>query len=435
MVTKRDFTDRFLKAIKPATTAKRLIYWDAQVPGFGIRVTDRSVDENKGAFVLVTRFPGSSNPAPRRIGDYPAMSLAKARQIAREWREDIRQGIDPKVKEAARQRQEERRRADTFAAAFEQFSDDHLSTLRTGKVVKGVIAKHVMPKWGSRPISEIRRADVNDLIRNLRKDMPIGANRVLAYLKKFFVWAADQELIEASPAAAVKRPSKEIKRDRVLTDWEIRAIWQACGELGAFGRAFKLMLATGQRRSEVGAMTWSEVDRQQNVWTLARERTKADRAHEIPLSDLALSIVEESPRFGEFVFSTGRSAPAQAGGTAKPVAVSGWSKAKSALDKLALDKARALTEGSGEDVPAAIADWHLHDLRRTAATHLARLGVDQVVIAKVLNHAENEVTAVYDRHRYDAEKRRALDLWAQRLTAIVEGTAGGNVVSIVAARG
>jgi hypothetical protein len=188
MVAKRDFTDRFLRAIKPVEAGKREIKWDAQIPGFGIRVTDRSTEENRGAFVLVTRFPGSSNPAPRRIGDYPAMALAKAREIARGWREDIRQGIDPKVKEATRQRQEERRRADTFAAAFNAFADDHLSTLRTGKVVKGVIAKHVTPKWGQRPISEIKRADVNELIGALRKDMPIGANRVLAYLKKFFSW-------------------------------------------------------------------------------------------------------------------------------------------------------------------------------------------------------------------------------------------------------
>jgi hypothetical protein len=108
MAAKRDFTDRFLKAIKPAETGKRIILHDAQIPGFGIRVTDRSADENKGSFVLVTRFPGSTNPVPRRIGDYPAMSLAKARQIAREWREDLRQGVDPKAKEAERRREEER---------------------------------------------------------------------------------------------------------------------------------------------------------------------------------------------------------------------------------------------------------------------------------------------------------------------------------------
>jgi hypothetical protein len=217
MAAKRDFTDRFLKALKPAEPGKRYIAFDAQIPGFGIRVTERCRDEDKGSFVLVARFPGSENPAPRRIGAYPPLSLAKAREIAREWREDLRQGIDPKVKVAERQRQEQRRRADTFEAVFGAFADEHLSTLRTGTDVKRAVNAHVVPQWGQRPLTEIRRADVNELVRELRKSAPIRANRVLAYLKTFFGWAVDQELIDASPAAAVKRPSKEVKRDRVLT--------------------------------------------------------------------------------------------------------------------------------------------------------------------------------------------------------------------------
>jgi integrase len=141
---------------------------------------------------------------------------------------------------------------------------------------------------------------------------------------------------------------------------------------------------------------------------LSRERTKADRAHEIPLSDLAIAIIEECPALGDFVFSTGR------GASARPI--SGWSKAKAALDAI-----------------SGVTNWHVHDLRRTAATNMARLSVDRVVIAKILNHAENEVTAIYDRHQYDREKRRALDLWGERLAAIV-GTDGGNVLQLAAAR-
>jgi integrase len=431
MAAKRDFSDRFLKALKAAEPGKRYIAFDAQVPGFGIRVTDHSRDGDKGSFVLVARFPGSDNPTPRRIGDYPALSLANAREIAREWREDVRQGIDPKVKAAERQREEQRRRADTFGAVFDTYADEHLSSLRTGAGVKRAVEAHVVPPWGRRPLTDIRRADVNELVRELRKSAPIRANRVLAYLKTFFGWAVDQDLIEASPAAAVKRPSKEVKRDRVLADAEIRAIWRACGELGAFGRAFRFMLATGQRRSEVGEMTWTEIDRHSKLWTLPRQRTKADRAHEVPLSALALSILDEQPKIGAFVFSTGRSGVA----IAVPVAISGWSKAKAGLDKLALVKARELAEEHREEAPAEFPEWHLHDLRRTCATNLARLGVDRVVIGKVLNHAEQEVTAVYDRHRYDAEKRRALELWGQRLAAIVDGSDGRNVLSLALVRG
>lgn len=416
MGAKRDFTDRFLKAIKPAETGKRDIFYDAQIPGFGIRVTDRSTKESAGTFVLVTRFPGSRNPAPRRIGDYPVMPLAKAREIAREWREDIRQGIDPKEKEEERQRLEARRRADTFAAAFEEFAEDHLSALRTGKVVKRAVERHAYPVWAERPVSGIRRTDVNELIRSLKRDAPIGANRLLAYLKKFFAWAADQELIEASPAAAIKKPSKENERDRVLTEAEIRAIWQACGELGAFGRAFRFMLLTGQRRTEVGRMTWAEIDWKEKIWTLPRVRTKADRAHEVPLSDLALSIIQGCPKLGSFIFSTGRSAREPKTGVGP---ISGWGKAKSKLDE------KAASQGG-----VAVAEWHLHDLRRTCATFLAKLGTDRIVISKILNHAEGGVTGVYERHRYDHEKRRALALWSERLMTIVAQTDGGNVVSL-----
>ena len=179
MAAKRDFTDRFLKSLKPAGPGKRYIAFDAQVPGFGIRVTERCRDEDKGSFVLVARFPGSDNPAPRRIGDYPALSLANARQIAREWREDLRQGIDPKVKAAERQRQEQRRRADTFEAVFHAFADEHLSTLRTGEDVKRAVEAHVVPQWGQRPLTEIRRADVNELVRELRRGRQFGQTECL----------------------------------------------------------------------------------------------------------------------------------------------------------------------------------------------------------------------------------------------------------------
>jgi len=169
----------------------------------------------------------------------------QAREEARAAILSMQRGVDPKAEAAKRRREEERRRADTFGAVFDAFTEDHLADLRTGTVVAGVIRKHVVPAWGDRPIGEIRRADVNELVRGLRRSTPVGANRVLAYLKKCFGWAADQEIIEASPATAVKRPSKENPRDRVLTDSEIRAIWRACGQLGAFGRAFRLNACHG----------------------------------------------------------------------------------------------------------------------------------------------------------------------------------------------
>ena len=342
MAAKRDFTDRFLKSIKPTAPGKRTIFFDAQVPGFGIRVTERSTDECKGSFVLVTRYPGSPNPAPRRIGDYPVMSLAEARELAREWRRDLAKGIDPKEKAAEAAREQQRLRANTFGAAFASFAEDHLKTLRTGAAVEASVQNHVFPALEGRPMREIRRSEIFALINRLKKKSPIAANRVLAYLKKFFAWALENELVDNSPAASIKRPvaEKDRGRERVLTDWEIHALWRACGEMAAFGRAFRFMLATGQRRSEVGAVTWSEIDKSEALWTLGKSRTKAKRLHDVPLSSLALSVIEDCPKTGDFVFASGRSGVAREGQKPGPVALAGWGKAKERLDELMLRHAK-----------------------------------------------------------------------------------------------
>ncbi len=204
--------------------------------------------------------------------------------------------------------------------------------------------------------------------------------------------------------------------------------------MGAFGRAFKFMLVTGQRRSEVGAASWAEIDTNEALWTLGKARTKARRLHAVPLSELALSIVRESPQFGNFVFASGRSGVARDGEGRGPVALSGWGKAKERLDELMLKHAQALAVADGGKEPEEIEEFRLHDLRRTTATHMARLGVDRLVISKVLNHAEAGVTKRYDRHRYDAEKRTALDRWSAHLQGIVDRTGGGKVVRLAAAR-
>ena len=370
-------------------------------------------------------FPGSSNPVPRRIGDYPAMTLAEARTIARVWREDIARGVDPKARQAEERRTEERRRADTFRAAFDAYADERLSRLRSGDEVKKAVERYAMPRWSATPMRDIRRVDVKELVRQVHKQAPYASNRLLAYLKTFFDWAADEELIETSPAAPVKRLTDEVKRDRVLADWEIRSFWRACGQLGAFGRAFQFMFTTGQRRTEVGGMRWNEVDRAARLWILPRERTKADRAHEVPLSDIALSILDDCPRVSDYVFASGR-----AGRDGGAAALAGWSKAKAALDDLTLKEAQKLAQERGEDPPKEIAAWRLHDLRRTCATYLGKLGTDRVVIGKVLNHSEQGVTSIYDRHRYDDAKRRALDYGASGCRRSSRARDGGNVVSL-----
>jgi integrase len=425
MVPKRDLTDKELRKLKPAAAGKRYILPDAQVPGFGVRVTDRG----SVSFVLVARYAGSKNPVPRQIGDYPAIDLAKARQVAREWREDIAKGVDPKDKAAGVKRQAERdrleearRQANTFGAAFDAYAAERLSELRTGDGVKMAVEKHVMPAWRHRPLTDIRRPDAKELLRTVAKASPIGANRIRSYLVTFGKWAEEEDRIEASPFANLKPPTKERARERVLTDLEIRAIWRACAEMGAFGRAFRFMLATGQRRSEVGDMEWREFDETKGLWTIPRERVKADRAHEVPISAFALSILAETPKIGDHVFAS-RGPRGRQEGTAP---VSGWSKAKIRLDELALAELKRL---AGDD--AVLPEWHLHDLRRTCATRMGGLKVERLTISKVLNHAEGGVTRVYDLERYRPEKSAAMESWGAKLAEIV----GGGKVLPFAARG
>ncbi len=451
---KRELTDRALMALKPAPKGKRYIRPDAKVKGFGCRVTD----SGHRSFVLVTRYPGAASPAPRAIGDYPGMGLAEAREIAEQWRKDVKDGIDPREKaeaerEAARNAAEAAERAEqqaaenTFAKAWaayiEERKGDSNGRNRTLDVVDGVIKKHVIHKLGDRPLTAITRVETNDILRKIattgpqshgrkgvRKGTPTHARRIASYLRTFGEWAEEDGRIEEakSPFAKLKKFGTENKRKRVVTEDEIRAVWKASTEMGAFGRAVRLMLATGQRRTEVGDLPWREIDLDKKLWTLPAARAKADRDHLVPLSPLALSILSECPRFGLHVFTT-RSTP-----KGDTIPISGWSKSKAKLDALAVAALRKQTGDAEATIPA----WILHDLRRTCSTMMTgKCKVSRLVVGKVLNHAEQGVTGQhYDLHDYLPEKRQALDLWGARLAAIIEGREGpDNVVSLEAARG
>ena len=201
----------------------------------------------------------------------------------------------------------------------------------------------------------------------------------------------------------MERPGEETRRDRTLKAEEIQALWPRFAALEyPFGPFFQMVLATGQRREEVARMRWADVDFGAQLWILPAEATKAARGHAVPLSPLAMALLESLPKLGTYVFTTARDRP-----------ISGFSKAKARLD------AMGTSEGTYR---VTVAPWTIHDLRRTAATEMGRLGVSRFIIGKVLNHADRSVTAIYDRHSYLQEKRSALEVWTSYLIGLVSPT-------------
>jgi integrase len=252
------------------------------------------------------------------------------------------------------------------------------------------------------------------------RGVPIMANRVLAHTKRLFSWAAGRDLIENDPAAHIERPGEVVTRDRVLTDRELVAVWRAAeGTAGPFGAGVHLLIATGARREEVFGAAWAEVETEPACIRLPPARNKVKEPRAIPLSPLALGVLDELPRLGRFVVSTrGDKAFANAGhGKAKLDATIARQRAEVRLG-------RPLAEGEEPAADDALAAWRLHDLRRTVATGLQRLGVRLEVIEAVLGHTAGTragIVAVYQRHRYEAEAREALATWAAHVQRLLDG--------------
>lgn len=395
------FTDAAVQRLKPPA-AGRVEYWDAALPGFGLRVTENGVR----TWVMMYRM--GSRARRLTIGRYPALSLADARALARDAMHEVAKGNDPGAAKAARNEPPE---AEAFENAAQDFLRRHVGKLRRSSQQENarVFSKELLPRWRGRRLAGIVRADVIELLDDVTDaGKPYAANHTLAVVRKFFNWCVERGKLDVSPCMMVKRPHEQRARDRVLSDDELRAIWGACDQMAyPFGPFLKMLLATAQRRSEVAQMRWSDVDLDAKVWTIPAEHTKADRAHEVPLSPLAMEILKAVPQFhGDYVFTTT--------GGERPV--SGFSKCKSRLVVLS----------------GVAGDWRFHDFRRTAGTGMAGLGVPVFTIGRVLNHSAAGmagVTAIYDRHSYLEEKRHALEAWARKLAGVV-GPADEKVVPL-----
>ncbi|XWN30026.1 MAG: tyrosine-type recombinase/integrase [Devosia sp.] len=288
------------------------------------------------------------------------------------------------------------KRAPDFAAVVEEFHRRHSDKNRTGEQTRQMFAADVTPRWQDRSVDEISRRDVIALVDHIvDRGAPVRANRIFANVRRFFSWCLERDLIEVSPCAGVRPPTKERSRDRVIDDDELAAVWSACDGLSPTMAGFiRLLILTGQRRGEVAGMAWSELDLEHGMWTLSGDRVKNAVPHEVPLAQPAIDVLASMPRMGPLVFTTTGHSP-----------ISGFSKLQTQL--------RAVTP-DGEP-------WVLHDLRRTAASGMARLGHPVHVVEAVLNHlsgTRSGVAGVYNRHRYTEEKRAALEDWATHVVQV-----------------
>jgi hypothetical protein len=407
--TRRALTDRTINALKPAKAGQRYDVRDGIVPGLAVRVTDKG----QRTFVLTARYPGSDNPTRRAIGDVGAITLADAREKAREWLRLLKTGVDPKdIEEAQREAEAERRlvteRAaqNTFGAIAEIFLKEyvHGRNMRRARHVETRVRNELLPHWKDKPVQSITRDDVEDLIGDIvKRPAPRYAHNVLDDIKMFFGWCVDvvkrdkPYKLATSPCDRIK-PAKLIGekkvRTRVFDDAELRALWKACETVGyPYGSAVQLLMLVGCRLNEAAGAARHEFN---GGWVIPAERFKSGQEHPLPITKDMRVLLDSLPEFksGDYLFSAcyGK----------RPV--NGFSKTKQRIDKL---------------MPADTAPWTFHDIRRTVRSRLSALHVPDHVAEIVIGHGRKGMARVYDQHRYEAEIRKVLEAWQSLLRQIV----------------
>lgn len=458
--TKRLLSDKFIETVKAAPKGKTADVYDTKISGFGVRVGDRADAKGRAltaTYVVYCRWPSTGKPARRKVGDAKKMSLAAARRIAKRWLDLVEQGVDPqeqdreqKAAKAAAEQAEAALRENTFAKVAEQWFR-RIKTQRKAREVERDFRRIFVQRWADRPVTEITAADVERVINSMT-DTPAQLRNALGYVQRLFRWAARQTRfgLADSPAEKLRAQDfvgKKRRGNRVLTDEELRLLWRAVGRLRTerrrtedddsayfpgdypYGPLFRLLVLSGQRKSEVACARWREFDLPKRLWTIPAERMKSDRAHVVPLTDEMVALLAALPRSTskradhDHLFSTTNGA--------KPV--NSFGKVKARIDRRMLSALRAMARRRGDD-PAAVSlpRWTIHDIRRTVRTGLSALPIPYQVCELMIAHAMSELGATYDLHSYEREKRRGFDLWGTRLHSILQRSARANVVEFAA---
>ncbi len=270
--------------------------------------------------------------------------------------------------------------------------------------------------WHGRRALEFERGEIVERLQVIKRAHgPIMANRCLAVVRKMFSWAIrnGKLALPFNPAQGLDMPAPERERERVYSTDEVKSLWSAFGECGIPGAVFKMALITGQRVGEVAGMRLDEIEG--DLWNLPGSRTKNKRPHVVPLNDMAQTLLEEQrPLSDTWVFPSPR-------GLEQPI--SNLGKAARGTNGKRKPSKRNVRALSG------VKDFRAHDLRRTIATRLTRLGFSRFLVDRLLNHVEPGVGRVYDRYDYLKEKTEAMNAWSRHLASAVGE--GGDVVQMV----
>jgi integrase len=379
---KRHLTDASVQRIKPPKSGNVEIF-DLGYPGLALRIGHGGAK----SFEIFYRVGGKLRR--ETLGRWPEISLADARMAWRKTREAIAKGEDPA------------RRGKAPAMLFESVVEEWLKRDQSKNKSSSQYQVHrslevdMLPAWRGKRVDEITKRDIHDLLDSITdRGAPIMARRVQAYVRRFFRWCIERDILETDPTAGMPRVGNGKSRERVLSDDELVKVWNAAPD-GPYGAVVRMLALTGARREEIAQLRWSEIDG--DCIKLEGVRTKTGTPHIIPLSAAARALLASVPRIADsdFVFTTSGRKP-----------ISGWSRPKIELD-----------------TASGITDWRIHDLRRTVATGMQKLGITLQTVEAVLGHVSGSrggIVGVYQRHNYAEEKRTALEAWGQYVMSKVQ---------------
>ena len=393
-------TQTSLDAVRPGS--KRQEMRDGKVAAL------RLIVQPSGKMSWSARYSILGEDRRLTIGPYPGIGLADARKRAIAAVGQVASGSDPAAEkaEAEKAAKDALKAGPADAELVESVVAEFIAryakpNLRSWPELQRKFERDVIPLWGGRRLADIGKADVHRVLDRINdRGSAVSANRTFAAVRKLCRWAVERGIIDRNPTEGLRRPTKERTRDRVLSSAELALVWKAADRITAtYAQVIRVLILTGQRRDEVGGMRWDEIDLATKTWAIPAGRVKNSRAHAVPLSDPVIAIIKAQPRVSDLVFSVGK-------------APSSWSRAKRHLDDLVAE----LNDGE------LISPFVIHDIRRSVASGMARIGVAPHVVEKLLNHTSGTfggVTGVYQRHSYADEVKAALAAWAVEIERVV----------------